>query len=282
MFDLGRLNGFVADLREMGVWDSASVVVFSDHGEGRTSYHDATQFSHGASELYGSVIRVPLMVKDPRIAPGMSDRLTSLVDVFPAVLDLAGIVPKEEGRPDGVSVLETDPGFCYSEVFASDKEIHLDDKQDEVVLSNTEDSGSWFLLQRAVTTRDGKLMVVGKQEDFLGDDVIEMEDLEFLKALYRKLLARLEDKEGMDHYLRVLAGSGGSASRKQIYDEFIVSPEYNSRPRIYLYDLLEDSSEDRPVPVGSSVPSLVKGYDLLQRMFAIEAGAVESPTIFDA
>lgn len=45
---------------------------------------------------------VPFLVRRPGVAPGRSDDLVSLIDIFPTVVDLAGYDP---GAVDGLSLL---------------------------------------------------------------------------------------------------------------------------------------------------------------------------------
>jgi len=82
---LGRL---FAALRERGLWDDTLVIVTADHGE--------EFFEHGEKghkkNLHVETVHVPLLVKYPGQRAGRKDdRLASLVDVLPTVLDVAGI-----------------------------------------------------------------------------------------------------------------------------------------------------------------------------------------------
>ncbi len=84
---LGRL---FAALRERGLWDDTLVILTADHGE--------EFFEHGAKghkkNLHVETVRVPLIVKYPGQHEGVrDDRLVSLVDVVPTVLDVVGLEP---------------------------------------------------------------------------------------------------------------------------------------------------------------------------------------------
>lgn len=94
--DLAALDEAVgrvlAVLDETGLATSTDIIVFSDHGEefGEHSHgrrEDATRHGHG---LWDTLLRVPLIIRSPALAPGSRDDLVSLVDLFPTVLDLAG------------------------------------------------------------------------------------------------------------------------------------------------------------------------------------------------
>lgn len=87
--ELGRLFG---RLRESDI-----VVYFSDHGE---EFWDHGGFEHGHS-LYDELLRVPLVLRAPGVAPARVEGPVSLLDVAPTVAELLGL--PFEG--DGVSLL---------------------------------------------------------------------------------------------------------------------------------------------------------------------------------
>lgn len=65
---------------------TALVIVTADHGE-ELSEHG---IRFHARSLYNQVIRVPLIIKGPGIAPRVLDTPVSIVDVVPTLLELAG------------------------------------------------------------------------------------------------------------------------------------------------------------------------------------------------
>ncbi|MFH1023262.1 MAG: sulfatase/phosphatase domain-containing protein, partial [Planctomycetota bacterium] len=78
--------------------DSTCVIFISDHGE--------MAFEHGQHAkmtLYDPAVRVPMIVTGPNVRPGVRDRLVSLVDIYPTLMDLAEL-PHPEGL-DGRSLL---------------------------------------------------------------------------------------------------------------------------------------------------------------------------------
>ncbi len=83
---VGRLR---AALRSTGREDETLVVVVADHGEGLDQHGELTH----ASFAYDSTIRVPLLVRHPdgRGAGTRSDRIVSVVDVYPTVLRALGL-----------------------------------------------------------------------------------------------------------------------------------------------------------------------------------------------
>ncbi len=89
--ELGR---FLQALRERGLYDRATILFLSDHGE---EFYDHGGVRHGFT-LHEELIRVPLVVKLPggahagrRIA-----QQVQTIDVVPTVLDAAGVAPTGE------------------------------------------------------------------------------------------------------------------------------------------------------------------------------------------
>ncbi|HEX3131177.1 MAG TPA: sulfatase-like hydrolase/transferase [Thermoanaerobaculia bacterium] len=83
------LGDFLAELKTMGVYDKAVIVLLSDHGEG---LRDHGEQEHGIF-LYREALQVPLMIKLPKGERGGSTvkEPAQLIDVFPTILGLAGL-----------------------------------------------------------------------------------------------------------------------------------------------------------------------------------------------
>ena len=109
------VGSLLDELKSLGVYDRAIVVLLSDHGEG---LNDHGEEEHGVL-LYNEAIHVPLILKLPKAqqAGGTTARPVELLDVAPTVLGLLGLgVP----RPmPGVSLLAENvaPRRIYSETF---------------------------------------------------------------------------------------------------------------------------------------------------------------------
>lgn len=95
---VGRL---LRTLSELGIADRTLVVVTSDHGEELGERGPQRLGMHGRS-VYDEVIRVPLVIRYPRMADAVErvEAQVRLIDVAPTVLQLAGVRPEEqmEGR----------------------------------------------------------------------------------------------------------------------------------------------------------------------------------------
>lgn len=88
------------EIDRRGLADNTVIVLTSDHGE---EFYEHGNWRHG-NQLYDEVVRVPLLVRDPRGPRGsVRSDAAMLIDVMPTLLTLAGIgsedTPEMDGRP---------------------------------------------------------------------------------------------------------------------------------------------------------------------------------------
>ncbi|HSD29437.1 MAG TPA: sulfatase-like hydrolase/transferase, partial [Vicinamibacteria bacterium] len=94
----GRFEDALASL---GLRDDTALVVTADHGEGLGEHDESL---HGFF-AYQTTLRVPLLVRAPGVPPGRRlERTARLVDIFPTVLELAGLAPPREMALSGQSL----------------------------------------------------------------------------------------------------------------------------------------------------------------------------------
>lgn len=93
---------FLEDLKRRGLYDSALIVILSDHGEG---LGDHGEKEHGIF-VYREAIHVPLLVKLPKQQRQGETvaRNVGLTDVLPAIAEVTGL----SNAPHGVSLLAAD------------------------------------------------------------------------------------------------------------------------------------------------------------------------------
>jgi arylsulfatase A-like enzyme len=85
--EIGRLLAHYAKRRSL----AKSLTIFTaDHGESMMEHE--RWFTHGY-HVYEEIVRVPLMVVGPGVRDGTFDRVVSTTDIFPTVLDFAGVRP---------------------------------------------------------------------------------------------------------------------------------------------------------------------------------------------
>jgi hypothetical protein len=89
--ELGLVDGLLGKLRktlaEQGLLDRATIIVMADHGE---AFGEHGMTWH-AMTLYDELLRVPLMIRVPGVAPRTVTDPVSLVDLAPTILDLFGV-----------------------------------------------------------------------------------------------------------------------------------------------------------------------------------------------
>ncbi|HXG32777.1 MAG TPA: sulfatase-like hydrolase/transferase [Bryobacteraceae bacterium] len=82
------LRDLVKRLRELGLYDDTMIIVTSDHGQ---AFGSRGHLFHIMS-VYNNQTRIPLLIKYPGQRQGAAvEQPASLVDIFPTVLDTAGL-----------------------------------------------------------------------------------------------------------------------------------------------------------------------------------------------
>lgn len=99
LFTDGEVGRLLDALAERGILGEGVVVLTADHGE---EIFDHGSFEHGHT-AYQELLHVPLMMWGAGIEPGRIPTPVSHVDLFPTLLDAAGLA-LPEGRP-GISLL---------------------------------------------------------------------------------------------------------------------------------------------------------------------------------
>ncbi len=105
-------------LRQSGHWDDTIVVLTSDHG-----YLLGEKFMWGKVMLFETcdrvplIIRVPKSIKDLATTPGSSSEgLVELVDLYPTLAELCGVMPPPELQGRSIARMLRDPSSDGKEV----------------------------------------------------------------------------------------------------------------------------------------------------------------------
>lgn len=111
-----KVGEVVSLLKQKGLYDDTMIIITADHGE---HFGEYGLWSHCAS-LYREVLKIPLVIKFPK---GTSVRkevegYTQLVDIFPTVMDVAGVSEKEEIKTSGVSLVHNGANRYHEYIFA--------------------------------------------------------------------------------------------------------------------------------------------------------------------
>lgn len=80
--------------------DNTIVVIFGDHG-----FHLGEKLRFRKATLWAEATRAPLIIRAPGLgAGGSSPRVVNLIDLYPTLVDLAGLPERPEGAMDGRSL----------------------------------------------------------------------------------------------------------------------------------------------------------------------------------
>ncbi len=86
-----QLGQIVAKLKERSLWNSTAVFCFSDHGDFTGDYGLVEKWFSACEDC---ILRIPLIFRAPgQLAVGTRAALVEMVDLYPTVLDVAGIDP---------------------------------------------------------------------------------------------------------------------------------------------------------------------------------------------
>jgi len=261
-FDSGRFKDFIHALEQLGFMDDSLIMIFSDHGEGKSSVYKPDNFTHGIG-LFDSVIRVPLIFYHKDITPGVTDKLVSLVDLFPTVLQSALHKAPQELLPyngDGMHLLEHQSNRCvYSETWIKD----FSGKHWNI------DMISYLLFQRVLRTDSHKYVVFGMPERFDDIDIHAIPEQDFLQNYYRCLLCKFEP---YDEFMETLT----ALKEKSIKREDIIASD--NRQSYCYYDLKKDPREAHPIFLSKPFRPDVEEY--FQKIIIMNRDAADAGYIF--
>lgn len=92
-------------LRELGLADSTIVVVWGDHGFSLGEH--GLWVKHSPFELAN---RIPLVVRAPGVTPGVANGLVESVDIYPTLVELAGLPAPARLQGESFTVALRNPG----------------------------------------------------------------------------------------------------------------------------------------------------------------------------
>lgn len=110
-----QIGGLLTELEDQGLREETTIIVVGDHGE---NIGDHGLMDHQYC-LYQTLVHVPLIIDGPGIDSGEVSTLVETRDIFPTVLDVAGLAGPDDGTVSDNTLLE-DPGrpFAISEYLA--------------------------------------------------------------------------------------------------------------------------------------------------------------------
>ena len=219
---------FLRRVENMGLMDKTAIIFTSDHGfyfgehggkfgkmsfdkrEGGGLYRFGdSDASWAHSPLYEELVRIPLVVYVPGVEPSVYDGMTSVVDVMPTVLDIAGV--SSPGNVHGASLLPrmrdssaAGREFTVSTIpFANpgDEVRSVDSIRRNLVNSQvtTITAGDWSLLY---SMDEGMSELYNLANDPAQENNIISGNLGVAKEVHRYLLKFMRETGVSDHLLK--------------------------------------------------------------------------------
>lgn len=263
MFDKGRFRDFIKELARLGYMEDSLIAIFSDHGEGRADYENADCFGH-SGPVFENVIRVPLMLHHKDIQPDITDRVVSLVDIFPTVIDLALNRRVEDILPYSVDGINLHESKADRQVYC---EAWLWDSMDRHWnLGMT----SYLLFQRALRDKRHKYIIFGMPEaaqkisDYSTDE-------DFLRDYYRCLLCKFEPYDEFKEKLESLKKN--TIKRQDLLESDLIIP-------YHCYDIEADYLEQRPLYLAKKPPEEMN--EILNEIIRLNNREPDSEDIFES
>ena len=277
-FDNGRFKIFIEALEKINFFNRSLTLIFSDHGEGKCEQNNKNIFSHGG-DLYDNVLRVPLFILHKDVKPALDNRLLSICDIFEFVLEYAGINFEPAYTLDAVPT-DKHRKEVFSEKWTPNKnaDISEDEYGNPLIAHQFIRDNEWLLSQRSIRTNDAKFVVRGKQEDLADLNDKNLDDEQFIKTLYRKVLGRWEDAKGLEYHVMTLKNKLTDRRHKLI--EFLSSEEVKSNPNFFSFDLGTDSYEEIPISAASDVTTLKDFQEIMSSLLEIENSSAVGERIF--
>ncbi len=190
----GKVGELLDFLRANGLDEDMLIIILSDHGEHFGEHH---MMGHEFS-LYEPLVRVPLIVRyRDRFAPGMQDGLVQSHDVYPTILELAGIEWTRLPEQNCLSLLDGDaPAEAPRRGIAEYNAPSVSTVSRFAQKLTRFDSSSWLRCLKAVQVSDSKLIRWSDGQAELYDlekDPLEIKDLSGAEPAEVERLAGLLD-----------------------------------------------------------------------------------------
>jgi arylsulfatase A-like enzyme len=251
-FDQTRFADFVERLENSGWWERATVVLFADHGE--ISMPKAPWALNHDKSVGEQLMRMPLMLKSPRLEPADVRPLVGLVDLFPTIADLLDLHSNQDGpgyELDGRSLLPA---------IEAGRPVQQDYYHEGWSVVVGEQREKPVLYQRAIRTQnDMKFLFTGDVLDPGEFDALNEE--QFLKYIIERGAGEIANAQSREQLRRHLHQG---MSRAELANAVVAQI-----PRCRRFDLKQDPFEEH----GQVMEPGKRGWDgynrELQRMLTL-------------
>jgi arylsulfatase A-like enzyme len=142
-----KLTDFIESLKQQGLYDSAMIIITSDHGQSFSNGYT----SHCTPLVSYAEAHVPLLIKYPYQAEGQRfDFLVSTIDIAPTILEVAGIEYPDDWF-DGISLLKQDAS----------------EELNRIVFTRRYDYYYYKYIPSIIAATDGRYRLVRRNDEFL-------------------------------------------------------------------------------------------------------------------
>ncbi len=121
-------------LKELGFYEDMAIIFTSDHGE---QFFEHGGVKHGEN-VYNESVHIPLVIKAPRMEKGIHRDRVQLSDIFPTVLDIAGIPVTYDLDGHSLLSLSDSQRNVYFENYRGGNRINAVMGQDRKLIYNLE------------------------------------------------------------------------------------------------------------------------------------------------
>ncbi len=170
----------IATAKEVGMYDDLHIVFVGDQGSmiGEHTLYDKGPYA------YDELMRIPLLVKNPKLAPKTIDRHVSLIDVAPTLAEWMSL--PDDGDVDGRSLAP----------LMEQGDSAISDEEDFSLYAYEWYNGAWFGV-RAIRDKDFKFVWYPSDETDelydLNNDPLELNNLAMDPA-YRKIALKMANQ----------------------------------------------------------------------------------------
>lgn len=291
-FDNGRFKNFITELDFLGYLDNSLMFIFSDHGEGRC--YENREFFHHGGLIYEDVIKVPLLIYnlnpwDRKIGKIIETQI-SMIDIFPTILEIVNdSLDKNINIPykiDGQSLISLtndknvrDDRFIYSESWNLDSGLYCGDIEKGIPhIIESKRANDSIIQQRILRTKNRKYIIYGRPDIYFDKTIFDLHNKEFIRQLYRNILGRIEEKEGLEYWSKFLEMK--VKTRKEVIDSFLQSEEHRIKRKFIVFNLENDPEEEDPIDPFKEPLYTLESFKFFDNILAIEKQTINTEKIF--
>lgn len=214
-----QIGRIIEKLKEKGLMDKTIIIFFSEHGDMFGKYGRFMRGGPLRGTFYDDVLHVPLVIYHPHLKPRRVDKLVSLIDIAPTVLDFLGI-PQPSGFQGQSLVSVLKDNSMDRQIFAGVLFTHFAGAtlfRYSTIMAAVRDR-EWKLIRETLVYRDGSTNTNYELFNIKNDpqelNNVAWEHFEEIERLNHLLVGWIGTEVGMDNLLKAaqfsMDGEGGT------------------------------------------------------------------------